>query len=353
MSSIVSHLIYTNPLLLILFVALLLNVTLAITNNRGNETDSLALLAFKSNLHDPRGVLNSWNSSVHFCKWQGITCGLWDRRVMVLNLRSSGLVGSLSPNIGNLSFLRHIVLHNNSLQGQIPPQIGCLFRLKSLLLTNNSLEGKIPANLSHCTSVMQLRVANIKLVEEIPRELTTLSNLILLSVSRNYLRGEIWNCFGNLNSLKELSLSYNALEGSIPDTFGQVIKLRFLRIAVNEISDMLRELVELESTKNNGQDEPCIINLHQRINIAMDVACALEYLHYQCKKPIGHYDLKPTNILLDRYVVAHLGDFGLVKFLVPKLLNANQCSSIGIRGIIGYIALGKHKSSPLLYFGIR
>ncbi|KAM7462663.1 hypothetical protein LguiA_030784 [Lonicera macranthoides] len=240
MSSSVSHLIYTNtPLLLILFVALLLNVTLATTNNRGNETDNLALLTFKSNLHDPLGVLNSWNSSVHFCKWQGITCGLRHRRVTVLNLSSSGLVGSLSSNIGNLSFLRHIALQNNSLQGQIPPEIGRLFRLQSLRLYNNSLEGEIPANLSHCTKLMQIRVGNNKLVGEIPRELTTFSDLFFLSVSKNYLRGEIWSSFGNLTSIETLSLAYNALEGSIPDNFGELKKLKILAIGGNEISGMV------------------------------------------------------------------------------------------------------------------
>ncbi|KAM7466726.1 hypothetical protein LguiB_014288 [Lonicera macranthoides] len=89
---------------------------------------------------------------------------------------------------------------------------------------------------------------------------------------------------------------------------------------------------------NNGQDEPHILNFHQRINIAMDVACALEYLHYRCENPIVHCDIKPSNILLDRDMVAHVGDFGLAKFLLPELSNANQSSSIGIRGTIGYVA---------------
>ncbi|KAM7462645.1 hypothetical protein LguiA_030766 [Lonicera macranthoides] len=87
-----------------------------------------------------------------------------------------------------------------------------------------------------------------------------------------------------------------------------------------------------------GKMSLACINLHQRINIAMDVACALEYLHYQCEKPIVHCDLKPSNIQLDRDMVAHVGDFELAKFLLPELSNANQCSSIGIRGRVGYIA---------------
>ncbi|KAM7466658.1 hypothetical protein LguiB_014220 [Lonicera macranthoides] len=89
---------------------------------------------------------------------------------------------------------------------------------------------------------------------------------------------------------------------------------------------------------DNGQDEHQILNLHQRINIAMDVACALEYLHFQCQKPIVHCDIKPSNILLDKDMVAHVGDFGLAKFLLPELSNANQSSSNGIRGTMGYIA---------------
>ncbi|KAM7462656.1 hypothetical protein LguiA_030777 [Lonicera macranthoides] len=89
---------------------------------------------------------------------------------------------------------------------------------------------------------------------------------------------------------------------------------------------------------DNGQDEHHILNLLQRINIAMDVTCALKYLHFHCEKPIVHCDLKPRNILLDRDMVAHVGDFGLAKFLLPELSNANQSNSNGIRGTVGYIA---------------
>ncbi|KAM7466687.1 hypothetical protein LguiB_014249 [Lonicera macranthoides] len=265
MSSSVSHLVYTNPLLLILFVALLLNVTLATTNYQGNETNNIALFAFKLNLHDPQGVHNSWNNSVHFCKWQGITCRLRHRRVMALNLSLSGLVGSLSPNDGNLSFLQLIALQNNSLQGQIHHEFGHLFRLKYQLLTNNSLEGKIPANLSHCTCLMWIRVRNNKLVGKIPRELTTLSNLIVLSVDTNYLRGEIWSSFGNLTSLETLSLSSNALVGSIPDTFGKLIILSYLGIEANVISgnEEVDDFYFLNSLNNCSRLEVLEVNSNQ------------------------------------------------------------------------------------------
>ncbi|KAL9240630.1 hypothetical protein vseg_014827 [Gypsophila vaccaria] len=73
------------------------------------------------------------------------------------------------------------------------------------------------------------------------------------------------------------------------------------------------------------------------MDIAIDVAHALSYLHHENETPIVHCDLKPSNILLDDDMVAHVGDFGLAKvFAQPGLLN--QSSSIGVKGTLGYTA---------------
>ncbi|KAL4629097.1 hypothetical protein ACB092_05G285000 [Castanea dentata] len=85
-----------------------------------------------------------------------------------------------------------------------------------------------------------------------------------------------------------------------------------------------------------GQVEIQNLNLLQRINIAIDVACALDYLHHHCPIPVVHCDLKPSNILFDYDMIAHVGDFGLAKFLLEQT-NSKQSSLIRIRGTIGYI----------------
>ncbi|XP_035839424.1 receptor kinase-like protein Xa21 isoform X2 [Helianthus annuus] len=75
------------------------------------------------------------------------------------------------------------------------------------------------------------------------------------------------------------------------------------------------------------------LNLVQRINILMNVACALDYLHNHCPTAIVHGDLKPSDILLDDDMVAHVGDFGLARFLGS---GSNRNNSSGVKGTIGY-----------------
>ena len=84
------------------------------------------------------------------------------------------------------------------------------------------------------------------------------------------------------------------------------------------------------------------LNFLQRLNVAIDVACALDYLHHGCHTPIIHCDLKPSNVLLDNEMIARVGDFGLAKFIQEATRNSttNQESSVGIRGSIGYTAPG-------------
>ncbi|XP_062198287.1 receptor kinase-like protein Xa21 [Phragmites australis] len=82
------------------------------------------------------------------------------------------------------------------------------------------------------------------------------------------------------------------------------------------------------------------LNLGSRIMIATDIAAALDYLHNWCTPPLVHCDLKPSNVLLDDDMVAHVSDFGLAKFLYNQSSARLDSSTnrIGPRGSVGYIA---------------
>ncbi|XP_027337106.1 probable LRR receptor-like serine/threonine-protein kinase At3g47570 [Abrus precatorius] len=79
------------------------------------------------------------------------------------------------------------------------------------------------------------------------------------------------------------------------------------------------------------------LTLLQRLNIAIDVASAIDYLHHDCEPPVVHCDLKPANVLLDENMVAHVADFGLARFLSQNP-SEKQSSTLGLKGSIGYIA---------------
>ncbi|XP_022735605.1 LRR receptor-like serine/threonine-protein kinase EFR [Durio zibethinus] len=79
------------------------------------------------------------------------------------------------------------------------------------------------------------------------------------------------------------------------------------------------------------------LTLLQRLNIAIDVASAMDYLHNDCEPPVAHCDLKPANVLLDENMAAHVGDFGLARFLSQNP-SQGESSTMGVKGSIGYIA---------------
>ncbi|XP_043809156.1 putative receptor-like protein kinase At3g47110 [Manihot esculenta] len=451
--------------LVVLQVFLLFSISLASPQaNPSTEThiDQLALLKFKQGIaSDPHGIFNSWNDSLHFCNWTGITCGRRHQRVTSLVLEGQNLIGSISPHIANLSFLKLIDLRNNTFFGEIPQQVGNLFRLQILRLGNNSLQGEIPLNLTRCSKLNTISLPwnnldgkipaglgsmtmleNILLLASnqltgnlpdnicftlpnlqnlavggnyfsgpIPNSLSNASQLLMVDFSRNNFVGRVPSNLGNLQSLKPcfassamnhlLKVSYKDLhqatdgfsscnligsgffsfvyKGFLPQVEGQVaikvlnleqtggiksfmaecstlgtirhrnlVKLITCCSSIdyksNEFKALILEYMEngsLEKWLHPSENQPRSLNLLQRLNIVIDVASALHYLHELCEKPVIHCDLKPANILLDEDMIAHVSDFGLAKlFKINNDSSVRQTSTIGIKGTVGYVASG-------------
>ncbi|KAM7473927.1 hypothetical protein LguiB_021170 [Lonicera macranthoides] len=200
-----------------------------------NQTDQLALLEFKHQIANNL-VFNSWNTSLHFCQWKGVECGHRHRRVIGLNLTDQNMFGTISPHIGNLSFLRFIELGDNHFHGEIPQQIGYLYRLRVLNLSNNTLGGPLPINLSRCFNFRVVYLRGNHLVGMIPVELGSLKKLSLLDLDSNNLTGSIPTSFGNLSSLTKISLARNNIKGTIPSELSRLTNLFVILLGENNLT---------------------------------------------------------------------------------------------------------------------
>nr|QAS62460.1 LRR receptor-like serine/threonine-protein kinase EFR [Sedum alfredii] len=192
-------------------------------------------------------ALNSWNRSLHVCQWQGVTCGKRHMRVTAIELVQQQLKGFLSPSIGNLTFLRNLVLTNNSLHGEIPAQIGRLRRLQYLNLRQNFFNGEIPVEMSNCTNLVKLVFTSNNLVGRIPPQFTSLSKLTYFSAARNSLNGEMPNVFRNFSYLTDLVLHVNNFHGQIGDSLHGLSSLRILSLWSNNFHGTITPLYNMSS----------------------------------------------------------------------------------------------------------
>lgn len=147
---------------------------------------------------------------------------------------------------------------------------------------------------------------------------------------------KIWNGQNLAENLEKDFLAEVRILGEIRHT--NIVKLLCC------ISSSEAKLLVYEYMENGSLDQwlhqrdrivaPAPLDWLKRLQIAIDSARGLCYMHHDCSPAIVHRDVKSANILLDAEFRAKIADFGLARILV-KAGDLKSVSAIG--GTFGYM----------------
>ncbi|CAO2202037.1 unnamed protein product [Urochloa humidicola] len=210
------------------------------------SSDGHALLALSRNLTLPSSIRSNWSASdVTPCTWYGVGCN-GRSRVISLDLASSGVSGSLGPEICHLKYLQSLILTDNNISGSIPPELGNCSMLEQLDLSQNLLSGVLPASIGNCTKLEDLYLNDNQLSGSLPATLSKIKGLRDFDATTNGFTGEITFSFENCK-LEIFSLSFNNIEGEIPSWLGNCRSLTTLGFVNNSMSGKIPTFLGLFS----------------------------------------------------------------------------------------------------------
>ncbi|PON76729.1 GPCR kinase [Parasponia andersonii] len=271
------------------------------------------------------------------------------RGLQYLDLSRNNLIGKIPNGLEKLLVLTYLNLSFNDLEGEVPKK-GVFQNTSAIILTGNTkLCGGVPKlELPACpirSSKKQQRTKRLKLT--IVMVCVAAFSLMFSSFLIFYWRRKSTRKSCSTLSTISFNLSrvsykrlYQATGGFSPSmligtgSFGSVYK-GILDDEENPVAVKVLNLQQKGACKSFIVECNALRNIRHKNLIKI---LTLHYLHDHCEQPIIHCDLKPSNVLLDNEMIAHVGDFGLAR-LMPNtsVLSESQTSTIGLNGTIGYV----------------
>ncbi|XP_039160946.1 receptor-like protein 7 [Eucalyptus grandis] len=263
----------------------------------------------------------SWKNSQDCCSWDGIECDKNTGHVVVLDLGSSLLYGSIENNstLFQLTHLEKLNLSGNHFNySQIPSRVGDLSRLTHLDLSASVYSGRVPTEIFkltrlvylnlccnrdpyHSRHLLQMKAPDLR---SLAQNLTSMEELLLGFVK---MPSQGPNTLANLSSLRRLNMDECDMHGVFPSAIFHLPKLRYLGVGYNKAltgrlpnfnsSSPLKEL-QLGGTSFYGELPASIGNLR-----------SLEMLDLNSCNLIGSLPMSIGNLPLLSYLDIVLNNF--------------------------------------------
>ncbi|KAL0011437.1 hypothetical protein SO802_006545 [Lithocarpus litseifolius] len=299
-----------------------------------------------------------------------------------LDLSKNSFQGDIPDSFGQLKGMDLLDLSNNNLSGAIPKSLEALRFLKYLNLSFNKLSGEnsifgnealcgnsifgVPPCTSPSSKGARMKQLLLKYIIPSIASIIIFAMLVIMLRRHPQYNMQIPNSLFTLPTVDWRMISYQELccgtnnfcesnllgiggfgavyKGILSD--GTTVAVKVLNLHLEGAFKSFdveckvlralrhRNLVEVIIYMSNYSLEKWIysqnycLNLVQRVGIMVDVASALDYLHNGQLESVVHCDLKPSNILLEEDMVAHVGDFGIAKILAENK-DATQTRTIG------------------------
>ncbi|PHT81205.1 hypothetical protein T459_14220 [Capsicum annuum] len=252
--------------------------------------------------------------------------------LIYLNLSPNSIEGEIPQDIGELNAIVGL-----DLSGTIPRSLEILLYHKAINVLFNNLEGEIPNGSVFANFTQQSFLGNRGLCGVHLLEVPSSTNPEQQSKSKGIVnKGKSKDVEKVPETRTHQLVFYHEIqrETNYFDETNLIGVGSFGSVYKGILSGGSVVAIKVLDLKSEEVYKRFPLKPSSRAIVMLDAAMGIEYLDHGHITPIVHCDLKEANILLDKDMVDHVGDFGISKILALS----KSMAYTKIFGTLGYIA---------------